>query len=229
VIRCGVVGLLELPLNSGADRRDFVSRLFYGGRRSEPGDHLSHAMAASLHHEGTEVVIAIHHIQERLGTAGKEWRGLQHADHRHRPAIELHLLADDAGIAAEALPPALVGQHHNGRNAGPVVGRLGDAAKHGGEPHDLEIVPGHEAHRKAHGPLVVLERHGPVGEFRDAGQRRDATAEVPHLRHGEGDVVAAGPVDGVPQVDQAVALAVGQGLEQHAAHDAEDGRVGADT
>ena len=40
--------------------------------------------------------------------------------------------------------------------------------------------------------------------------------------------VAAGPVDRLAQVDEPVAVAVRQRLEQHAAHDAEDRGVGAD-
>ena len=53
-------------------------------------------------------------------------------------------------------------------------------------------------------------------------------AEVEDLGDREVDVLAAGPVDGMPQVDQPLAVPVGQGLEQHAANDAEDGGVRAD-
>ena len=62
----------------------------------------------------------------------------------------------------------------------------------------------------------------------DAAQRLGAVAEVEDLGHREGDVLAARPVDRLAQVDQPVAVAVRQRLEQHAAHDAEDRRVRAD-
>ncbi len=57
---------------------------------------------------------------------------------------------------------------------------------------------------------------------------RHAGAEVADLGNGEGDVLAAGSVDGLSQVDQPIAVTMGQRLEQHAADNAEDRRVGTD-
>ena len=60
----------------------------------------------------------------------------------------------------------------------------------------------------------------PASDFAPCGSR--------DLGDGEVDVVAARPVGRLAQVDEPIAVAMRQRLEQHAAHDAEDRRVRAD-
>src|SRR5262249_40079487 len=59
-------------------------------------------------------------------------------------------------------------------------------------------------------------------------QRFDAIAQILDLRHGEGNVVGADAARALADVDQPILVAVEERPQQHAAHHAEDGGVGAD-
>ena len=78
-------------------------------------------------------------------------------------------------------------------------------------------------------PRRLALQHGVQGEYSamppndGAPARRSRTSGTENAH-----VLAAGSVHRLPQVDQAVAVAVRQRLEQHAADDAEDRGVGAD-
>ena len=65
-----------------------------------------------------------------------------------------------------------------------------------------------------------------IPRCRPATWRRCGNRGPPERRRGR--CRSAGSVDRLPQVDQPIAVTVGQRLEQHAADDAEDRRVGAD-
>ena len=171
---------------------------------------------------------AHHHVEQRVDPVGKERRGLEHADHRHRLAVQLHLLADERRVAAEALPPEVVGENHDGRHSRAIVARARQPAEHRGEAHDLEVVPRDEPHVEADRVVVPLQGEVPRGVLGDAAQRRDAGAEIVDLRHGEGDVRLPRAIGRLPHVEQPVAVAVGQRLQQHAADHAENRGVGAD-
>ena len=95
----------------------------------------------------------------------------------------------------------------------------------GGETHHVEVVAGHEADGHPHRVLLPLQRVDHPRVFGDPGEALGALAEVGDLGNGEVDVVAAGSLDRVTDVDEAIAVLVGKGPQQHAAHDAEDGGV----
>ena len=186
-------------------------------------------MHAALHHHRAHVVRADHHVEQRVDAVGKERRGLKNADDGHRRAVQPQLLADDARVAAEALHPAFVREHHDGRNARPVVARPREPAEHRREPHDLEVVAGDEPRLDAHGAFVALERAASTANIRRCRRaiwRRRGSRALP----GTEKAMLAPPrsVHRLSQVDQPVAVAVRQRLEQHAADDAEDRGVGAD-
>ena len=67
-----------------------------------------------------------------------------------------------------------------------------------------------------------------VREVAEGGQRLDARAQVLDLRHREVGVVDADAGRALADVDQPVLVAVDERPQQHAAHHAEDGGVGAD-
>ena len=175
------------------------------------------------------MVLAEHHVGEAIHLVREVGRGLQDADDGDRFTVHDEPPADDAGVGAEAADPEVVGQDRHGRDAGAVVARAGEPAEHGGEAHDVEEVAGDEADLDGcH--LGVAPQYGVPGRvLRDIGERRRAAPQVADFGDGEEHVLAAEPVGRVAEVDQAVAVAMGQRLEQHAAHDAEDRRGGADT
>ena len=106
-------------------------------------------------------------------------------------AVQLHLLADDARVAAEALHPEVVREDHDRRQLRAVVARPRQPAEHRRESHDLEVVAGDEPHVDADGAVVTLQRERPRGVFGDAAERLGAGAEIADLGNGEGDVRAA--------------------------------------
>ena len=132
----------------------------------EPRDHLRHAMRAALDHHRAQVVLADHHVEQRVDAVGKERRRLQDADHRHRLRRRARTcLPTMLGIAAEALHPVLVRQHHHRRHAGSVVARPREPAEHRRESHHLEVVAGDEPDVDAHGVVVALQRAACHGEY----------------------------------------------------------------
>ena len=200
IVRPRIVRILELTVDSRADRGNLGTGL--GDRRagSEPGDHLGHTVGPALHHQRTRVVLADHHIEQCVHVPGKNGAGWSTPITVADCSSSLTWRADDARVSAEAFDPVVVGQHHHSRDAGAVVTRPGQPAKHRGEPHDVEVVPGHEPHVEAHGVGVASDGHGP-GE----NSAMPARAGVPFRKSrisgtGKADVFAARPVGRLPQV-----------------------------
>ncbi len=228
VVGPGIVGVGVLALEPVVDGGDLGPRLVERCARLQPPDELGHAMGAALDHRRAQVVLAEHHVEEAVHLIREVGRGLQHADHGHRLPVHEKPAADDAGVGTEAADPEVVGQDRHRRDAGAVVARAGESAKHRGEAHDVEEVAGDEADLDAE-HVGVAAQHGVPGRvLRDIGERRRAVAQVAYLGDGEEHVLAAEPIGRLAEVHQAVAVAMGQRLEQHAADDAEDRGGGAD-
>ena len=185
-------------------------------------------MRAALDHQRAGVVLADHHVQERVVAVWEGGRGLEDTDDRHRLAVDDHLLADRAAVAAEALHPVVVGEHHDRRHFGAVVAVIQRAAEHRRQPHDVEVVAGDETDIDANSVALAPKRVDHRRVLGDAAEALRTSAEVVDLGDGEHDVLAARAVDRVAQVDEPVAVAVRQRLEEHAANDAEDRGIGAD-
>ena len=227
-MRGGLVCIRMFPYHPREHALHFVARLLQGGGRRQARDQFGHAVAAVLHHQRAQMVRAHHHVQQRVHRVGEERRGLQHSDHGHGRAAEVHRRTDDRGVAAELFQPELVGQHHDRRHALPVIGRCRESAELGGKSHDLEVIAGDQADVDAGCLVVDAHRAEPRRILRDSAERGHSGAEVADFGHRERQVAAGGPVNGLAQVDETVTVAVRQRLEQHAAHDAEDRGVGAD-
>ena len=102
-------------------------------------------------------------------------RGLQHADDLDGLAVDSERLADDGRVAAEALLPVLVRQHHHRRGAGSVVAVAEGAPEHRREAHDREVVAGHEADVDAHRVALAHDGERERRVLGDAAQRLGAT------------------------------------------------------
>ena len=174
------------------------------------------------------MVVADDHVQQRIGASGEERCRLKNPDHRYGLVIQGDLLADDTRVAAEAVGPSFVREHHDWRNSRPVIARIRHPAEHRRKAHDLEVIARDETDGDAHGTFAALVRQSPIRIFRDSGQRFGTIAQIAHFGNGEGDVGARRSIHRVSQVDQPISVAVRQRLEEHAADHAEDGRVGAD-
>ena len=228
VMRCRIVRVLVLALEPRVHRRNLGPRLLQRRAGSEARDDRRHPMRASLNHLRAQVVLAHHHVEQGIDRPRIERRGLQHADDRRQLVVEAQLLADDARIAVEAPHPVLVREHRHAGNTRSVVARSRQAADHRRESHDLEVVAGDEADADADRPFVALVNDAPRRILGDAAQRWHAVPEVADLRNRKVEVALSRSIGRLPQIDQPIAIAVGQRLEQDAPHDAKDRRVGSD-
>jgi hypothetical protein len=174
------------------------------------------------------VVLADHHVHQRIHAVGERRRGLRHPHDLHRPPIQLHHAADHLRVSAEAVHPVVVREHHDRRHAGAVIRVVQRAPEHGRQPHDLEVVARHEPDVQAHGVTLAEQRVRHLGILRDPLERACTGTEIVHLRHGEEDVLSPGAAHGLAQVHQPLTFAVRKGLQEHATNDAEDRGVGAD-
>ena len=87
---------------------------------------------------------------------------------------------------------------------------------------------GDESDVDAHGVVLSLQRVRHLRVLGDAAKALGAGAKVGDLGNGEEHVLAAGAVDRLAEVHETIAFLMRERLEQHAAHDAEDRRVGTD-
>jgi hypothetical protein len=222
-----IIGIPMIVLDAGADAGDLRPRLVDGRVRSEAGDHLGHPVRTSLHHQCARVMLADHHVEQSVHPVREVRRRLHHADDRHLPAVDDHFPADDAGVPVEPRLPVLVGEHHHRGRLGAVVVLVEQPSEHRRQSHDLEEVPGHEPDVHRHRVLLSAKGVRHPGVFGDAAERPGALAEVENLGDREQDVLAAGTVDRLPQIDQPVSIAMRKRPQENAADDAEDRRVGA--
>ena len=145
-----------------------------------------------------------------------------------RAIAEPHGLADQRRIGLERRRPEAVGEDRRAGGVGAVVGGSEQAAEHRTQPHHLEVRAADDS--GAHLPRFAQTDHRELDhrEVAELGQRLHPALEVPQLGHREVGVLGGDAGRALPQIDQAVLVLVHQRSEQHAAHDAEDRRVGAD-
>ena len=135
--------------------------------------------------------------------------------------------ADDAGIAAERAVPELVPEQHHRSDAGPLV-VVGEApAEDGPDAEDVEELPGDDAGLHPHRFAAAEEREVHRVLLDDAAKAGGLGAIVSDFQRREAGVEVRLP-DVLPQMDDPVAARIGQGTQEHAVDDAEDGGVRSD-
>ena len=169
-----------------------------------------------------------HHVGDDLGLRRIRYRRFQHADDSGRARAEPDRFAENGRIAVEPGLPETVGQHGRAGGVGAIVPRVEQSAKHWVQPHHLEIRSADDA--GTHLARLAKADHGEAdgGEVAERAQRFDACAQILNFRHGERNVVGADAARTLADVDQPVLVAVDERPQQHTAHHAEDGGVGAD-
>ncbi len=110
----------------------------------------------------------------------------------------------------------------------PVVLGSDKSAEYGVETHDFE--EGATDHASLHYARLTQADHGEFGgrKIAERAQGFNAGAQILDVGHGECCVFVAGTRGALADVDQPVLVAVDERLEEHAAHQREDGGVGAD-
>ncbi len=200
--------------------------------RPEPREDLGHAVLTTGDHGGRQMVGAGDDVGDdlRLHGVGHGWLYDSH-DRRHARAtvaLEAHLLSDDAWVRVQRRAPESIGQHDCAGGIGTVVGGTEQAAEHRAQSHHLEVVAvddsGGNLARRAEPHDGEVDRRNCA----QIGDRLQPRTEVVDFGDGEGRVVDVDAGSALPQVDEAVFVSVGERTQQHGAHDAEDGGVGAD-
>ncbi len=191
-------------------------------------EHAHHAVCAAGHHHGihAEGARGRRHVDVIFLRILRERR--EHADHGVRFVVHAEHFADHGGIAAEAAQPVFVAEEKDGRGARFFVvgGKISADQRLGAE--DVEIIPGDNAgfHLLRFGAAEEDELH--VVVLNDGVEAAIPSAVVHQFRDGNAAPHDPGAGGGLAKHQQALAVLVGERLEEDGVDDAEDGGVGAD-
>ena len=154
-----------------------------------------------------------------------------HAHDRIRLIAQREPFPDDGRIAAEAALPEAIAQHHYLAAVGRVLQRRKGAAQHGLGAEETEVALGNVNAVELFGP-VAGEVEAGAGEVVGGNVLEYAGLPLVEMKHrNRGKVVgkkaaAIGRI--VKELDHAVGIGVGEGLEQNRVDYREDGGVGSD-
>jgi hypothetical protein len=151
-----------------------------------------------------------------------------HPDHREELVVELHLAADGARVAAEAVAPQAVAEHHGAGRPRPVVVRIENPAerrrhRQSGEKFRRNAGSRHSRRLAAAGQVARVDVKGAERAEAVAGFFPVAVVGRRQLE----PAVAAGDVVLV-DLEQPLAFGIGQLPEQHVVEKRVGGRSGAD-
>ena len=199
------------------------------GARRQATEQLGHAVHAPRDHGGRKMMRTGHHIDQDLGLRRILHRRLQHADDGGRARIKPYGPADHGRIALQRVLPETIGQHAGAGSVGTIVVLIEQPAQHRAQSHHLEI--GSVDYSGAHLARLAQPYHGEAdgGELAKRANRLHARFQVLDLGHGKGRVFVAVSRRALPNVDKPVLTAVDQRPQQNAAHQAEDGGIGANS
>ena len=151
-----------------------------------------------------------------------------HSGHPVAKAAQANGFANHLGIFLHHGGPEAVGENHNALRRGSIVLRANQAPEHGVQPHHVEVAAVHHAALNFARLAQPDHREADDGEIAELLHRVDARFDVLDFGDGERDVVVAQPRRALPDVDQAVLVAIHQRLQKDAANERENGGIGAD-
>jgi len=220
-----------LVLHGGVGGEQLGASLIDGDSGSETPEKLGHAMDAARDHGGGKMMRAGDDVGDDFGFLRIWDARLEHANDGRRAvadATQANGLADDRRILVQSVRPETVGENDDAGSIGPVVLRPDEATEHRTKPHHIEIRAADNStlNRTRLAEADHGEAHG--GEVAKLAQSFHTRAQVLYLGHGKGGVFVADAGSALPDVDQPVLAAIDQGLEQHSAHQRENGGVCAD-
>ena len=186
-------------------------------------------MLAAGHHRGRQVMGAGDDVGEdlRFGRVGDRW--LQHTDDRRRARAEANRLSDHRRIAVQARRPETVRQHRHSRRVRPVVLLVQQPADHRMKAHDLEVRAADDAGADLPRLAEADHREADLREVADTRHRLQTAPKIEDLGDRERRVLVVAAGRALADVDQPAFVAIDQRTQQHAANDAENRRVGADS
>ncbi len=141
------------------------------------------------------------------------------ADHRRVHAVHANRATDDAGIAAQPLPPVGIGEDGDVVASGRRLLFAERASQHGTEAEGGEEIGRHAGDVLAPGGAGFADDRGVFAVDGDGGEGADASPSLVVVRDGGAVVEDARLRIGVEHADQAVGVREGQRPEQDAVHD----------
>ena len=231
-----VLGLVDLGVRTGhggIDRVQLCARLIERGAGRKPPKYLGHAVLASLHHGGRKMVRAGDHVGNNLSVYRVRNRWLEHADNGRRAgaavAVKAHYFAEDVGIGVQRVAPELVGKHNCAGCVGTIVGRSQQPSQYRAQSHHLEVIPIHDTGWNGARSTEAHYGETDLGECAEMRNGFQVRADVMNFGDGECGIRYADSRRALAKIEQLALIAIGQRTQQHCAHYAEDGRIGADT
>ena len=143
-------------------------------------------------------------------------------------AAEADRLAQHVGILFKNGRPETIGENDDAGGVGTIVLRANQAAENRMEAHHVEVGAAYHAALNFAG--LAKADHGEA-DLREIAELLDgvhAGLNVLDLGDGEGGVVFAQARRALADVDEPVLVTIDEGLEQDAANESEDSRVGSD-
>jgi hypothetical protein len=105
----------------------------------------------------------------------------QHAHDGERFTVDSNASTDEVGGAAVPLLPQPITQDDDERRVGPIVGRVQETPRGGGDAEDVKRIRRHSRTLKPLGDACTREAGAPIGVRREARQRARPTAVVDEL------------------------------------------------
>src|SRR5215471_15767044 len=215
----------------GVHGAQFRPSLFEGGSGSEARKELGHAMYTQRDHSGREMMGAGYHVGDDFGVLRIGNAGLKDADDRGggiATTAQANGLADHRRIFPEGVRPESIGENNDPGGLGTVILGPDEAPEHGMKAHHVEVRSTDYPGTKLAG--LAEPEHGEAngGEVAEVTEALYARPQVLNFRHRPRAVFGADAGRALPDIYQPVLVTVDQWLEEHAAHQRENGGVGAD-
>src|ERR1700681_1709095 len=188
-------------------------------------------MDASGDHCGGEVVRTADNVDHHLGFAwiGHGWFEDTHDGGGARAeTFQANGLADNRGVFLINRAPKAIGEDCGAWCVGAVIAHVEQAAQDGVQAHHFEIIAAYDAGLDP--ARLAKTHHGKAkdGEVTELFDTLDAGAQIVDLGYGEGGVVCVQSRSALPDIDEAVFIAIDERAEKHPADQRKDCGVSAD-
>src|SRR4029453_5528688 len=193
----------------------------------ETREKFCHAMGALGHHRGPEMMGAADHIGDDFGLLWIRDTRLEHADDPGGTLAKLNGLANARRISIQHVRPETMGQDKNTGSVRTIIFWPDQTSEHGAQTHHLEIAPVNDSANDFTRLAQANKCERYRREITKLTQRLDPRFEVANFRHRPSDVFLTLARGALPDINQARLVAIDQGLDEHAAHEREDGGVSA--
>src|ERR1700730_3225213 len=177
-------------------------------------------MHASSDHGGGEVMRTADNVDHHLGFAwiGHGWFEDTHDGGGARAeTFQANGLADNRGVFLKNRVPKTIGEDCGASGVGAVIAHVQQAAQDGVQAHHFEIATAN--HTRLNSTRLAETHHGKAedGEVTELFDTLDAGAQILDLGYGEGGVVCVQSRSALPDIDEAVFIAIDERAEKHPA------------